>query len=88
MPSPPGFQRIRFAGFFANCHRRDKLALIRQLLTHPVAKLLPLESDTADLLARLTGIPAHQCPACGVGQMIVVEILAPIRWAPPVPDTS
>lgn len=85
---PPGFQRIRFAGFFANCHRRDKLTLIRQLLTHPIAELLPLPCGAADLLERLTGIPAHQCPACGVGHMIVIEILPPLRWAPPVPDTS
>src|ERR1035437_9205717 len=29
---PPGFQRIRYYGFLANCHRADKLALGRQLL--------------------------------------------------------
>ena len=85
---PPGFQRIRFGGFFANCHRREKLALIRQLLTHPVAELLPLPSGTAALLELLTGTPAHQCPACGVGHMIVIETLPPIRWAPPGWDTS
>ena len=84
---PGGFQRIRFGGFLANCHRRGKLALIRRLLAHPVTELLPLPKDTGELLALLTVTPAHQCPACGVGLMVRIEILAPIRWAPPL-DSS
>ncbi len=32
---PPGFVRVRFLGFLANCHRKHKLALIRQLLDVP-----------------------------------------------------
>jgi hypothetical protein len=32
---PPGFQRIRYYGFLANCHRAHKLDLCRQLLAAP-----------------------------------------------------
>lgn len=85
---PDGFQRIRFGGFLANCHRRAKLACIRTLLATPVTDLLPLPEDTAELLAWLTGTPAHLCPRCGVGQMVRIETLAPIRWQPPGFDSS
>src|SRR5882724_2816440 len=85
---PDGFQRIRFGGFLANCHRRDKLALIRQLLHQPVTELLPLPKDCADLLAFLTDRPKHQCPFCLVGRMHCVEILPPIRWPAEVLDSS
>jgi predicted RNA-binding Zn-ribbon protein involved in translation (DUF1610 family) len=85
---PDGFQRIRFGGFLANCHRRAKLACIRPLLATPVTDLLPLPKDTAELLASLTGAPAHLCPCCGLGQLIRVEVLAPVRWRPPGVDSS
>jgi len=81
---PDGFQRIRFGGFFANRHRRSKLALIRQLLADPVTELLPLPKDCAELLAFLTGQPKDQCPHCHIGRLLRVEILPPRRW----PDTS
>ena len=81
---PDGFQRIRFAGFFANRHRRSKLALIRQLLADPVTELLPLPKDCAELLAFLTGQPKDQCPHCHIGRLLRVETLPPRRW----PDTS
>ncbi len=39
---PPGFQRIRYYGSLANCHRASKLSLCRQLLAFPAAAdLLP-----------------------------------------------
>jgi len=85
---PPGLQRIRFGGFLANCHRRAKLARIRELLSCPVRELLPLPKDTAQLLEALTGQCAHLCPCCGIGQMVVRETLAPIRWQPTTPDSS
>jgi len=81
---PDGFQRIRFGGFFANRHRRSKLALIGQLLAHPVTELLPLPKDCAELLAFLTGQPKDQCPHCHTGRLLRVETLPPLRW----PDTS
>jgi predicted RNA-binding Zn-ribbon protein involved in translation (DUF1610 family) len=85
---PDGFQRIRFGGFLANCHRSAKLACIRPLLVARPSDLLPLPKDTAELLAWLTGAPAHVCPFCGIGQLVRVENLAPIRWRPPALDSS
>jgi hypothetical protein len=38
---PPGLQRIRYYGFLANCHRKAKLDLCRQLLATAASQLLP-----------------------------------------------
>src|ERR1035438_2794220 len=38
---PTGFQRIRYYGLLANCHRTAKLQLCRQQLAAPTAGLLP-----------------------------------------------
>ncbi len=44
-----GFQRIRYFGFLANCHRAGKLELCRQLLANPRAMdLLPRAADLRD----------------------------------------
>ena len=91
---PPGFQRIRHFGFLANCHRKDKLALCRQLLTDPVLQLLPTSADCGLLLAAID--PNHdiekaarRCPCCGIGTMVRIETLPVYRWpAMPPQDTS
>jgi hypothetical protein len=85
---PDGFQRIRFGGFLAHCHRRPKLALIGELLAHPATALLPLPKDCAELLALLTGQPANQCPSCRIGRLHRIETLAPLRWSAPRLDSS
>jgi hypothetical protein len=85
---PNRFQRIRFGGFLANCHRRGKLALIRRFLHQPVTELLPLPKDCADLLAFLTDRPKDQCPFCLVGRMRCIEILLPVRSPAGVLDSS
>jgi len=36
---PPRFQRVRYYGFLANCHRQDKLELCRRLLGSPITQL-------------------------------------------------
>jgi hypothetical protein len=51
---PPGFQRIRYYGFLANCHRTAKLALCRQLLATLCSLLLHQFADCRDFLASLT----------------------------------
>src|SRR5437667_9107694 len=38
---PTGFQRIRYYGLLANCHRAGKLEVCRQLLSAPLTDLLP-----------------------------------------------
>lgn len=75
---PPGFQRIRYYGLFANIHRRDAVTLCRNLLLAPVPELLPCPAgqDYRDLYETLTGESLRRCPKCGVGAMIIIEVLA------------
>lgn len=74
---PPGFQRIRYYGLFASVHRRAAIAFCRRLLLAPVSDLLPKPArDYRDLYQALTGKSLHRCPQCGVGEMIIIEVLA------------
>jgi len=77
----PGFQRIRYYGIFANCHRAAKLRICRQQLANPVADLLPCSTDYRDLYAALTGNSLRLCPECRTGTMVRIEILPPCRGA-------
>jgi hypothetical protein len=74
---PPGFQRIRYYGFLANCHRVRKLEFCRQLLATPCSALLPSLRHCRDFLQSLTSTELRRCPQCGVG------ILACIPFPPP-----
>jgi len=81
---PTGFQRIRYYGFLANCHRADKLSLCRNLLATPYSDLLPRAAD-------YPGFSAHtrRCPQCRIGTMVQLQVLFPCYG--PVPllvDTS
>lgn len=76
---PKGFAKIRYFGFLANRHRRDRLSLCRQLLKAP-----PPETDTQllDWKSRhqaLTGESIDVCPVCRKGRMHVARIVAP-HW--------
>ncbi|HLJ75951.1 MAG TPA: IS91 family transposase [Acidobacteriaceae bacterium] len=75
---PRGFQRIRYCGLLANCHRAAKLELCRSLLASPCADLLP--SAPESVVARLA---LHQCPRCGVGTLLRLEVWPPSHG--PVP---
>ena len=71
--------RIRHYGFLANCHRRKKLKLCRQLLG--VAE--HDNSDDEQVLTESTDLPRETentkrlCPACGKGKMVKVKTLEP-----------
>jgi len=71
---PPRFQRIRYYGFLANCHRAAKLELCRRLLATPCTDLLPCPTDCRDLLAALTTSHLSLCPQCGVGILIRIQL--------------
>lgn len=75
---PPGFQRIRYYGFLANCHRQAKLALCRQLLATACSVLLPSPQACQDLLQALTQRD-QRCPQCGLGRLVVIQCLSPVR---------
>jgi hypothetical protein len=86
---PPGFQRIRHFGFLANCHRKEKLAVCRQLLAAPLADLLPRPADYRDFYQALTHQSLRLCPQCGIGTMLLIQILPAYRWpATPPLDSS
>ncbi len=61
---PAGFQRIRYYGLFANCHRAARLELCRRLLTSPCHDLLPRAGDYRDFYLALTGVNLRLCPRC------------------------
>jgi hypothetical protein len=82
---PPGFQRIRYHGFLANCHRAAKLDLCRQLLATVCSVLLPQPADCRDFLAALTAGNLRLCPQCGIGalmQMKIIPLYFRLRSAP------
>jgi hypothetical protein len=86
---PTGFQRIRYYGFLANCHRAGKLACCRRLLATPCSDLLPQPADSRAFYAALTGRNPRLCPQCRIGTMIQIQILRPCRGPDPLPvDTS
>jgi hypothetical protein len=71
---PPRFQRIRYYGFLANCHRAAKLELCRRLLATACTDLLPGSTDCRDLLSALTTSHLSLCPQCGVGILIRIQL--------------
>ena len=87
---PDGFQRIRYYGFLSNRHRKDKLALCRQLLGmrawDPQTAPRPIDEDYRDRCQTMTGSSLRQCPICHEGRMTLVEVLAP--RSPALVDTS
>jgi hypothetical protein len=82
---PPGFQRIRYYGLLANCHRAARLEQCRRLLATPTADLLPRATDYRDFYLQLTGINLRLCPRCGIGALIRLVLPRPL---PQVVDTS
>ena len=89
---PEGFQRIRYYGFMGNRYRKQKLARCRELLgmkqSDTPAK--PEKGrDYRDKVEELTGISLRECPFCRQGQMVCIEVLAPVAsQGQPFPDTS
>jgi hypothetical protein len=74
---PPGFQRIRYYGFLANCHRAAKLELCRRCLAVPASDLLPRAADYQDFYLALTGTDLRRCPQCGIGILIRLGWVGP-----------
>jgi Putative transposase/Transposase zinc-binding domain len=89
---PSGFHRIRYYGFLANPHRKEKLEQCRQLLgmtpTRESSSDPATLEDYRDRYERLTGRSLRECPVCHHGHMISVTILAKVRSLPPIRDTS
>ena len=89
---PLGFHRIRYYGFLGARHRAEKLTRCRQLLdaTARRAVLVDTVNPGGDPV-RLDGrapLSTRRCPACGQGQLIVIDRLPPTRRLPIGADTS
>ena len=69
---PPGFQRIRYFGLMANCHRKDTLARCRQLLTSEADRLLPSIAQCQAARRDLNLIEPARCPQCRAGILVRV----------------
>jgi hypothetical protein len=71
---PSGFVRIRHYGSLANRHRREKLALCRELLGGAAS-----EVEDEELRGRREGscpvTPTRACPVCGAGRLVVIAEL-------------
>jgi len=80
---PPGFQRIRYYGFLANCHRAKKLTLCRRLLASPCSELLPPPADCHNYSATISASHPRICPRCGAGILVSIQTLWPSHG--PVP---
>lgn len=89
---PEGFQRIRYYGFMGNRYRKQKLARCRELLGMQQSDTpeQPKEGrDYRDKVEELTGVSLRECPFCRQGQMVCIEVLAPVASQdPPFLDTS
>ena len=89
---PIGFHRIRYYGFLGPRHRAEKLTRCRQLLEATAGR--PVTVDTLNRAGdpvRIDGQPrisARRCPACGQGQLIVIDRLPPTRGISIAADTS
>jgi hypothetical protein len=79
---PPGFVRVRHYGFLANRHRVEKVTRCRELLAAaapPQAESpgAPTPSAPAEPVVVTKARCGTTCPACGVGQMVIIERLPP-----------
>lgn len=76
---PNGFQRIRYYGFMANCHRTKKLALCRRLLHAEPTNQPPSHKpqDRLTLFQSLTGVDPLQCPRCHKGRLVRSDNMPP-----------
>jgi len=84
---PQGFAKIRYFGFLANRHRRDRLALCRRLLNTPPPETNIQLLDWKSRHQALTGESIDICPACHKGRMHLARILDPL-WKRRLPHHS
>jgi hypothetical protein len=82
---PRGFVKIRHYGLLANRHRKEKLALCRQLL-------LPLAAQTAPTAAKEDAVIApalaQHCPRCGGCRFTRIELPKEAEASLTAADTS
>lgn len=82
---PTGLKRIRHYGLLAN-PQGSRLALARAALNMPAPSPVATECAQA-FMQRVAQAQIRQCPACGHGHLVVVQVLAGVRHLP-VPDQT
>jgi len=89
---PSGFHRIRYYGFLANPHRKEKLEQCRRLLgvaaRSDTSSIPVTPEDYRDRYERLTGHSLRECPLCHRGRMIAIQVLSKLYSSPAIQDTS
>ena len=89
---PSGFHRIRYYGFLANPHRKEKLEQCRRLLgvaaRSDTSSIPVTPEDYRDRYERLTGQSLRECPRCHRGRMIAIQVLSKLYSSPAIQDTS
>lgn len=81
---PRGFKRIRHYGLLAPAAKAQRLAAARAALAMPAPHPQALE-DAARFMRRVAAIDITRCSHCGLGQLLLIEVLAPLRsrpWCP------
>lgn len=75
---PQGFMRIRHYGFLSNRSRRDKLPLVRKLLSE-IQQSTPARVEVPEELVTNSVQPerSDSCPVCKEGRMRLVEEIKP-----------
>jgi len=77
--------KIRHYGILSNRNRNTKLPKCKEILGVSTNEDHEVEKPTwEELLTRITGIDPRLCPHCGMGKMILKEVLLPtINRTPP-----
>lgn len=74
---PSGFRRIRHYGFLANCVRKTKVALLRQLLKVKEPGVIKIKTSS---LESKTGLHYIACPKCNKEYMCVFQSILPLKY--------
>lgn len=72
---PKGYVRIRHYGILGSRPKKTKLAAIRVILGVTIKVCSRLDESWKDLLKKITGIDADQCPKCQKGKMVEIFML-------------
>ena len=70
---PKAFRKIRQFGFLSNATKKKSIEQARASLGQRQAALLTRNERKALAKLRVFGSKIHQCPACKIGKMLVVE---------------
>jgi hypothetical protein len=81
---PKKFWKIRYYGIMANCHRKKKLKICRQILNlKEFEEIKQKEKRARELLLKITGVDISICPVCKKGRMIHKKELPKCIHSPP-----